>query len=79
MRMSINIIAFGKIAEIIGSAPLTFPHVSSTNELKEFLNVKFPELKKVKYAIALNKKLITTDAAIEVSANIALLPPFSGG
>jgi len=79
MSSSINIIAFGRIAEIIGTSSRSFPYVATINELKEFLNVKFPELKKVKYAVALNKKLITTDATIEASANIALLPPFSGG
>ncbi len=79
MSATIQIMAFGKIAEIIGNANITLPHFSSTNVLKDYLNQQFPELTKVKFAIAVNKKLITADAAIEASANIALLPPFSGG
>lgn len=79
MSATIQIMAFGKIAEIIGSASIALPHVASVSILKENLNQRFPELSKVKFAVALNKKLITADAPIEASANIALLPPFSGG
>ena len=79
MKVTIQIMAFGKIAEIIGSVNFTMQHVASTDVLKEYLTQLFPELAKVKFAMAVNKKLITTDAPIEASANIALLPPFSGG
>jgi molybdopterin synthase sulfur carrier subunit len=79
MKATIQIMAFGKIAEIIGSVNFTMQHMASSDLLKEYLIQLFPELAKVKFAMAVNKKLITTDAAIEPSANIALLPPFSGG
>ncbi|MCX6181980.1 MAG: MoaD/ThiS family protein [Bacteroidetes bacterium] len=79
MNATIQIMAFGKVAEIIGSVNFTMQHIASTNLLKEYLLQLFPELSKVKFAMAVNKKLITTDTAIDVSANIALLPPFSGG
>ncbi len=79
MKPTIQIIAFGKVAEIIGSVNFTMEHMASTDALKKYLLQLFPELAKVKFAMAVNKKLITTDAPIEASANIALLPPFSGG
>ncbi|MFM7023383.1 MAG: MoaD/ThiS family protein [Flavobacteriales bacterium] len=79
MSATINILAFGRVAEILGASSLELPHVPSVNELKRILEEKFPALMLTKYAIAVDKKLITADAVITASANIALLPPFSGG
>jgi molybdopterin synthase sulfur carrier subunit len=79
MLNTIHIKAFGMVAEKIGSAELTLDYLKDSDELLEALRAKFPELKSVKFSLAINKKMITGKQDIPEDAEIALLPPFSGG
>ncbi len=67
------------VAEKIGSAELTLENPGTLLALKNQLATRFPELKEMKFGFALNKKMLTSDSVIPVGAEIALLPPFSGG
>lgn len=75
----IHIKAFGMVAEKIGLAELAIDHSGDSSELLEVLLVKFPVLKSVKFSLAINKKLVSGNQVIPADAEIALLPPFSGG
>ena len=75
----IKIIAFGKIAEIIGANQMTISFVKDTDELKKYLENKYTNLQQIKYAIAVNKQLISENKTLKPSEEIALLPAFSGG
>ena len=72
-------ISFGKISEVIANQKIVVTEVIDTDSLKSFLEIEFPELKKMKYKLAMNKQLIQQNTAITNNANIAILPPFSGG
>lgn len=77
--MEINLLAFGQIAEITGQSAWKISGVKDINSLINKLEEEFPALVKMKYSIALNKKVIQENTAITENDTIALLPPFSGG
>lgn len=79
MPNTIHIKAFGMVAERIGATELDMAHCSDTEELLDLLRANFPELTTTKFSLAINKKLISGNQEIPESAEIALLPPFSGG
>ena len=76
--MQIQIISFGQIAEVTGKDKFSL-EASDTDGLQMALNQKYPALNNKKYAIAVNKQLITANAPLTQNAEVALLPPFSGG
>lgn len=75
----IQIKAFGMVAEKIGFSELELDHSGNSEELLEALLIKFPELNSVKFTLAVNKKIVNGNQEIPEYAEIALLPPFSGG
>jgi molybdopterin synthase sulfur carrier subunit len=76
--MKIEVIPFGQIAEVTGSGKLAV-EATDTDGLKNLLEIKFPDLRNRKYAIAVNRQLITHNTPLQQNAEVALLPPFSGG
>jgi len=70
---------FGQLADIIGSNSFEVTGVASTDELINELQSNYPALKSSKYKIAVNRNIIQSNAALQQDAEIALLPPFSGG
>jgi molybdopterin synthase sulfur carrier subunit len=77
--MEIHLLAFGQIAEIMGKSAWKMDGLKDTDTLIEKLEMQFPALVKMKYSIAVNKKVIQENTAINENDMIALLPPFSGG
>ena len=73
-----TIISFGQIAELL-SNKITIDTVSDTDTLKNRLEVEFPALLTIKYAIAVDKKIVSNNTVIKETSEVALLPPFSGG
>lgn len=70
---------FGQLKDITGKSELTLYDIPDTDTLIQTLQSLYPALTKAKFAIALNKKVISTNTSLEGDTNIALLPPFSGG
>ncbi|HAH55335.1 MAG TPA: molybdopterin synthase sulfur carrier subunit [Flavobacterium sp.] len=77
--MEINLLAFGQITEITGKSAWKMVEIKDSNELIKNLEEQFPALVKMKYSIAVNKKVIQENTIINERDTIALLPPFSGG
>lgn len=75
--MAIIIIAFGQIAEITGKEFIV--EANNVTALKSVLNKKFPALSQKKYAIAVNKKMVTENVELNENDTVALMPPYSGG
>ncbi len=78
-EQKISVRAFGMIAEKIGSGQIQLTGISTVEELRDSLFEKFPDLKNMKFSIAINKQLVSGNAPIPADSEIALLPPFSGG
>jgi len=74
-----NIKVFGQLYDIIGSHSFEMDDVASTDELIQDLQAKYPALKNSKFKIAVNRNIIQSNTALQCDAEIALLPPFSGG
>jgi molybdopterin synthase sulfur carrier subunit len=77
--MQIDIIAFGRIREIIGNPSITLTGVPDTDELIRKLNSIYPELINMKFTIAIDRQIINENKLLKNHNTVALLPPFSGG
>lgn len=77
--MQVNILIFGQIADITGTNNLTLENVNNTEELLKKLEIEYPVLSNYKFAIAVDKKIVKENTALQNNSTIALLPPFSGG
>jgi molybdopterin synthase sulfur carrier subunit len=77
--MEINLLIFGQIADITGKSAWKIAGIKDTNELIKNLEEQFPALSTTSYSIAVNKKVIQGNKALNENDTIALLPPFSGG
>lgn len=76
--MPVNIIIFGQIADITETDNLSVENIADTNQLVEHLTAAYPALRTAKYAIAVDKKIVKENTALN-NNTVALLPPFSGG
>lgn len=77
--MEVNVLAFGKIADLMAAREWKMQGVSSTAEIREQLEATHPGLRGMSYLIAIDKKVVTSDTTLKDGAEVALLPPFSGG
>jgi len=77
--MRVHVIVFGQIAEITRNTNFVMDDVTDTDQLVSKLHALYPQLTNSKYAIAVNKKIISNTTLINESSSVALLPPFSGG
>ena len=74
-----KVLFFASIAEITGQSELEISGVNSVADLRDDLEKQFKGIKSMKYAIAVNNKIVTGDHLLNDSDEIAFLPPFSGG
>lgn len=77
--MALKILIFGQLTDIIQSSEIDLPAVADTDALREALLEKYPELARVKFALAVDKQMVTENTVIPPGSVLALLPPFSGG
>ena len=77
--MSVQVMIFGQLTDILGGSTVELPTVKDSNELQQILLEKYPLLANTKYRIAINKQLVSGNVNITEETAIALLPPFSGG
>lgn len=77
--MEVTIKVFGKISEEIGQTEFSIESPDNVFALIERLNAQFPKIRELKYAIAINRQLAKSSDDIPDGAEVALLPPFSGG
>jgi molybdopterin synthase sulfur carrier subunit len=77
--MSINVIVFGRLTDIVGKAPLTVQDVADTSQLVQQLHQRFPALAEAPFIIAVDKQIVHDNTALTGSNTVALLPPFAGG
>ncbi len=77
--MTVEVLAFGQIAEITGKNSWQESNISSTDELIEVLQKIYPSLHTITYKIAVDKKIIRQNTFLQPNSIVALLPAFSGG
>ena len=74
-----RILIFGKLTDIFGADNYSMESVATVSELKKKLEQAFPQLKNYVYLIAINNEIVQENAVIPSDAEVALLPPYSGG
>jgi molybdopterin synthase sulfur carrier subunit len=74
-----KILAFGKIADILRRPEQDIQGPETVAELRIFLEQEYPELKTLRYVIAVDKQIADEQTSLPGNAEVALLPPFSGG
>ena len=74
-----KLLFFGQIADFTGNSELTLDTVPDTDTLRASLAEQYPNLAKIRYAIAVDKQLINSNTPLNDQSVVALLPPFSGG
>jgi sulfur-carrier protein len=77
--MSVNVIVFGQLTDIVGKAPLTVEDVADTSQLVQRLQERYPALVNAPYIIAVDKQIVNGNTALAGNNTVALLPPFAGG
>ncbi len=75
----IQLVAFGMIAELLGGQEKQWPLTRDTDQLKAELIAAFPELKDLPFVVAVNMEVVQNNQPIAPGAQVALLPPYSGG
>lgn len=77
--MSLSILFFGQLTDIVGYSQLVVDFVEDTDQLNKMLLTQYPHLAYTKYVITVNRKIVRTKTALSPNVEVALLPPFSGG
>ena len=75
----IKVMIYGQLEDVTGASVITLVNISDTDMLTENLFIQFPLLKHKKFLVAVNKQVVTEKTTFDSNAEIALLPPFSGG
>lgn len=73
-----EVLLFGSIAEKAG-VPTVHLEADSVEALRLQLLAHIPELGRMRYAIAVDRQVVTADLPLTGSEEIAVLPPFAGG
>ena len=77
--MKISVLTFGQVTDVIKQSSFEVQDVTDVHGLRQMLEEKYAPLKDIKYAIAVDKKIVNDNAALQDKSVVALLPPFSGG
>ena len=75
----ITVFLFGQLKDIIGNSRLDLADMADTDSLTKQLKQRFPLLENMKFALSVDRKLISENTSLNPDSEIALLPPFSGG
>lgn len=76
---TIHLLAFGIVAEKAGASRLRITGATDTAQLLEALYQQHPALRELRFAIAVNRKIVHENTPLQADSEVALLPPFSGG
>ncbi len=78
-RPQLDVRVFGRLVGIVGTAHLRIRYQPDTATLREALEADYPTLASETFAIAIDRVLSNGTIAVARGADVALLPPFSGG
>jgi sulfur-carrier protein len=77
--MTISVMIFGQLTDIVSKQTLILNDIADTNHLVNELNKQYPALAQAKFIIAVDKQTVTSNTKLRDGSMVALLPPFSGG
>jgi molybdopterin synthase sulfur carrier subunit len=74
-----NILLFGQLADAAGAKTLQVEAQNDTDELILHIEQVCPSLRGLTYIVAVNRNVIHSKTNLTPDAEVALLPPYSGG
>jgi molybdopterin synthase sulfur carrier subunit len=74
-----NILLFGQLADAAGTKILQVDDPGDTDELIRHIELVCPSLRGLTYIVAVNRNVIQSKTTLTPDAEVALLPPYSGG
>lgn len=74
-----NILLFGQLADATGVRMLQVDPQRDTDELIRQIQLVCPSLRGLVYSLAVNRNIIHSNTVLTPDAEVALLPPYSGG
>jgi len=77
--MPLTIQTFGLLTDIMGGPTIELEDAPDTDTLRARLRQKYPRLGQVQFLVAVDRKATTTNMPLGPGAEVALLPPYSGG
>ena len=77
--MEINVLFFGVLAEVTGSAFRHYSGIGSFSDLKSRIFDEYPQMVHYNYRISVNNELINEEPVLKSGDEIAFMPPFAGG
>jgi molybdopterin converting factor small subunit len=77
--MEISVLFFGQLEEVTGTHRLVISDVVDTDALDSHLKQQYPLLETAAYITAVNRQIVRNKVLLTENAEVALLPPFSGG
>lgn len=79
--MKVKMLYFAQVAEKLGitSEIIELDENHTTTDLIKTLELRYPELTKLTYKLAVDQVLIQDEKILSEGYEIALLPPFAGG
>lgn len=77
--MAYQIRLFGQIAEMAGATTLVVEAVADVQALRTTVEQLIPGLQQLPYLVAVDKDIVNGNKILPLTADIALLPPYSGG
>lgn len=76
---NVNVLFFGQLAELTGKKELQLEGIQDTAQLLNWLFENYPALKNIRFACAVDQKIVRNTTLLHDKSTVALLPPFSGG
>jgi len=70
---------FGQLTDVFKQENISVENAADVEELKKRLVDSFPALADKTFVVAVDKRIIHNNISLLENAEIALLPPFSGG
>jgi molybdopterin converting factor subunit 1 len=77
--MQIELLFFGSLTDATTVSRLIVEGMNDTEQLKAYLEERYPSLRTAKYFIAVNQQMIQQSQPLQTGDVVALMPPFSGG
>jgi len=78
-KQTMTIQCYGRIKEITGADIIVVQMAENEKDLREKIIRRFPILQNEAFAVAVNRKILSSNETFLPDSEIALLPPFSGG
>jgi len=75
----ITVKVFGQLTDVVGNDIINVDDIADTDSLIKTLQSKYPVLISSKYRVAVNRNIVQSNTPVQQDAEVALLPPFSGG